>query len=270
MPSQTSLENFHTHTFRCKHASGDVEDYLKEALKAKMKVIGISDHTALPDNRWLHIRMDINELDSYTDKINQAKLKYQTIEVLKAMECEYEKDYISFFQDELLGKRKYDYLIGAGHFSPYHGDWIPFYEITRPEHLKAYTKQLIKTISSGLFAFIAHPDAFGSSYLNWDEHTIQCTKEICSAAEAYSVPLEINGLGFRRDKVTEQKQLRAPYPWPPFWEIASSYNISVICNSDAHHPTDIANNIDDARQLAKKFNLKLFDTSKLRKGKYLK
>ena len=36
--------NFHTHTYRCHHASGTVEEYLKSAADAGIKVIGISDH----------------------------------------------------------------------------------------------------------------------------------------------------------------------------------------------------------------------------------
>ena len=46
------MRDYHTHTFRCKHAQGDVEDYAKYAVEYGIDVLGVSDHTALPDN-WI-------------------------------------------------------------------------------------------------------------------------------------------------------------------------------------------------------------------------
>ena len=42
--------NFHTHTSRCHHASGSVQDYLQAAWNAGVKYIGISDHSPEPLN----------------------------------------------------------------------------------------------------------------------------------------------------------------------------------------------------------------------------
>ena len=39
------IANYHTHTHRCNHAIGREEDYVKEALKAGMKILGWADHT---------------------------------------------------------------------------------------------------------------------------------------------------------------------------------------------------------------------------------
>ena len=54
-------ENLHTHTYRCKHAEGDVNDYCREAAKAGLSIVGISDHVPFPDNRWLDVRMHYSE-----------------------------------------------------------------------------------------------------------------------------------------------------------------------------------------------------------------
>ena len=40
--------NYHTHTYRCNHATGTIEDYVKEAIKANIDEIGISDHLPHP------------------------------------------------------------------------------------------------------------------------------------------------------------------------------------------------------------------------------
>ena len=59
--------NYHTHTYRCKHATGDVIDYAKAAIEADLTTLGMSDHAALPDNRWNNVRMSMLELDDYED-----------------------------------------------------------------------------------------------------------------------------------------------------------------------------------------------------------
>ncbi|MEI3505641.1 MAG: PHP domain-containing protein [Bacilli bacterium] len=42
---KTKIEsNYHTHTFLCKHAIGDVEDYVKRAIQLGYHTIAITDH----------------------------------------------------------------------------------------------------------------------------------------------------------------------------------------------------------------------------------
>jgi histidinol-phosphatase (PHP family) len=261
-------ENFHTHTYRCKHATGDVADYVQAAVDKGLDLIGISDHTALPDNRWEYIRMAFDELDGYINAIDSAILDFPQIKVLKSLECEYADEYQSFYRDTLLGDKNFDYLIGAAHFVPYDNDWQSSHKL-EAKHILAYGEYFVKSMESGLFAFMAHPDVFGYNYPYWDDNCISCAKDIFAAAETLKVPLEINGLGLRKDKVETPDGLRPPYPLVPFWEIAQDYSIEVICNSDAHRPIDIIANINDAKDIATKNNLKYTDTSVLINQKYL-
>jgi histidinol-phosphatase (PHP family) len=261
-------ENFHTHTYRCKHAKGDVEDYVREAVKHDLEIIGISDHTALPDDRWHHIRMLFEELDGYVDAIDRAKIEFPQIKVLKAMECEYDDEYHAFYKENLLDERKFDYLIGAAHFIPFENNWQSAHKL-EPKHISSYAKYFIKSMESGLFAFMAHPDVFGYLYPQWDDHCTGCAHDIFSAAQDLKMPLEINGLGMRKKMVPSPNGLRPPYPLKEFWEIGSEYNVQVVCNSDAHRPEDIIANIDDAKSIAKKHGLLNMNTSKLIKQAYL-
>ena len=66
------MVNYHTHTFRCRHAQGDVEDYVRAALAQSLTAIGFSDHTPLPDDRWKSIRMSLDELTGYCDEERRA------------------------------------------------------------------------------------------------------------------------------------------------------------------------------------------------------
>lgn len=49
--------------------------------------------------------------------VNSAKEPFPEIHVVLGMEYEYTPEFHSFFEDDLLGKYDFEYLIGAPHFS---------------------------------------------------------------------------------------------------------------------------------------------------------
>lgn len=252
----TITKNYHTHTWRCKHATQDVSAYCQAAIDSGLTVLGISDHTALPDNRWDHIRMDIDELPEYCSVIDQAIKEHPKLKILKAAECEYADEYASFFKDTLLDELDFDYLIGAAHFFPHEGEWIGSYGgADSVATLQSYAQYFIKSMESGLFAFMAHPDLFGNSYKSWDENTKAAAHDIFTAAAALKIPLEINGYGLRKPKIDTPQGTRCMYPWLPFWEMAADYDIEFIVNSDAHHPKDVNANIEEAAAIGKQCGL---------------
>ena len=57
------IANYHTHTHRCNHAIGREEDYVREALKAGLKILGWADRATADklimdsiDRYWNHKR----------------------------------------------------------------------------------------------------------------------------------------------------------------------------------------------------------------------
>ena len=249
--------NYHTHTYRCKHAKGDVADYCRAAIAAGLEVLGISDHTPLPDDRWLNVRMEYAQLPDYCRAMDEAAAEFDELTLLRSAECEYDDGYHGYYQNELLGECNFDYLIGAVHYVPYHGEWIrAFGALTEPAHLVAYAEYFIRSMESGLFSFMAHPDVFGNVVMEWDENVRDCSKDMLQAAEELNMPLEINGYGFRKPNVTTPTGERDMYPWREFWELASEYDIRVLSNSDAHRPEDIVAGIAKAESLADELGLK--------------
>ena len=97
MEDRDHKHNFHTHTFRCKHAKGDVDDYCRRALELGMETLGFSDHTALPDDRWLVARMPYADLDNYVEAIDRGRLGFPELKILKGMECEYVPEFKAFY-----------------------------------------------------------------------------------------------------------------------------------------------------------------------------
>jgi histidinol-phosphatase (PHP family) len=252
------LHNLHTHTFRCKHATGDVDDYCRAALDAGLECIGISDHTPLPDDRWLSVRMPYVELPDYMDAISEAQSDHPNLRILRSAECEYDECYESYYREEMLGEYACDYLIGAVHFFPHQGEWLtPFSDFTNPSCYGSFTDYFIETMESGLFSFIAHPDNFGASIPMMNAETEACTHAMCQAAVDLGGIWEVNGYGYRKTLDSSFSSRRNPYPIEEFWDIVSDYPIKVIANSDAHRPQDIASNIDDALDLINRKGLEL-------------
>ena len=253
------MKNYHTHTWRCKHATGDIEDYVEKALEAGGKVLGFSDHTPLPDGRWSHIRMGLKELPNYLNAIEDARKKYPEIRIVKGLEGEYLKEYHGFYEEEILGVSGIEYLVGGVHWFPYHGSFHEMEDLRTGAHLKGYADAVIKTIESGLFSFIAHPDLFGVAWKKWDEDSKACSRDILEAAVETDTPLEVNGYGFRKKKVITKEGQRPPYPWVPFWELASTYSVKVVFSSDAHDPGDVFANRDECLELIHTRGLTLAD-----------
>ena len=249
--SGTMIEkNLHTHTFRCKHADGDVQEYAKAALQAGLKVLGMSDHTPLPDGRWSTVRMGMEELDDYANAIRNARQAFPGLKILSGMECEWMPEYRSFYEEDLLGRLELDYLIGSVHYFPFKGEWRNVIDGVRTrEELFSYTEWVIRTMETGLFSFIAHPDLFANSYMEWDEDSAHCAKSIFDAAKLHKVPLELNVSGYRKRLVHAKDGLRPMYPWKPFWKAAQNEGVEIIINSDAHSPKDIVAYMDRGQEM---------------------
>jgi histidinol-phosphatase (PHP family) len=262
--------NFHTHTYRCKHARGDVADYCEVALELGMETLGFSDHSALPDDRWLSARMPYEQLDDYVEAIDQARLDFPLLTVLKGMECEYLPRFRSFYEDELMGARQFDYLAGASHYfidgqlPNGRNKWSGTYSSANDApSLRAYADYTINMMSSGLFSFIAHPDLFGVGYHTWDANTIACSTDILNAARELDVAMELNALGMRKQAAQAQDDPAPLYPWLPFWQLAAELDAPMIVNSDAHRPEDLQGLAGKAHSLKIELGLREMDLSVL-------
>ena len=260
IPDSEHKRNFHTHTYRCKHAKGDVADYCTVAVDLGMETLGFSDHTAHPDDRWLGVRMPYADLDDYVAAIDNGRRDYPQLNILKGMECEYVPAFRSFYEDELLGGREFDYLVGAAHYFPDGDDWAGTYGGTKDARtLRAYADYTIEMMETGLFEFIAHPDLFGNCYATFDADARACSRDILVAARACEVGMEINALGLRKQAKKKQDDPYPLYPWLPFWELAAECDAPVIVNSDAHRPEDLQGRTGDAQEIRLRFGLREMD-----------
>jgi histidinol-phosphatase (PHP family) len=250
---------YHAHTFRCQHATGDVIDYARAALAARHDAFGITDHSPLPDGRWADVRMRLDQLPDYEAAVEHARFELPELKILMGMECDVGEAPEDFFR-AYLEQRGYDYLIASTHYvDDGSGPVSAFEHCTGVRRLADYAKRTVAAIDSGLYAFIAHPDVFGCCNPTWNRDCAAATRDICTAAAACGVPLELNSLGLRRGLIDTPAGQRARYPWRPFWEVASDHGCLVVINSDAHRPEDVNNGLNTLARMAQQLRLEVID-----------
>lgn len=251
--------NLHTHTVRCKHAVGSVKEYCQEAVKAGMKILGISEHSAFPDDRHGSTRMAYKELEEYRQEIEDAKSLFPTLTILAGLEVDVHPDFpLEFYQKELKERLDLDYMCAGVHFVHDKDSKCIFASATERysiDIIRLFAEKTVRLIECGMFDFITHPDMIGAFSDRWDAGVEQALRSIAEASKKYDVPLEINAYGLRKPTYVYADSTRHPYPWEPFWEMAAGYQVSCVIGSDAHEPADVYGNLPEAFAIAEKFNI---------------
>jgi len=250
--------NLHTHSWYCKHGSGELAEYVDEAIKNNLEVLGFSEHCPVPTNKLNDTRMDYSQQLDYITEIRDLKKVNRDIKLLVGFECDYlDLDY--HYYKELLSSKKVDYLCFGIHTLQSYNNGNTYLKNVPDDKklLHEYTDDYIKALDSGLFLFGAHPDLFGAFYKNWDNEAIDCSKEILSCAQELKIPLEINGYGLRKEEIDTPLGLRKQYPLKDFWQLARKYDILTTTHSDAHIVEDLVINSQECYQYAKSFDKKL-------------
>src|SRR5690625_5610559 len=89
--------DLHNHHYRCGHAEGNIEDYIKAAIDRGLDYIGIADHSPYfyseQDQLHPHVAMANSELSHYIKEVLHLKEKYKDkIHVLLGLESDYFPD----------------------------------------------------------------------------------------------------------------------------------------------------------------------------------
>lgn len=246
-------ENYHTHTTRCRHATGADEEYVLQAIDGGLKVLGFSDHTPFlfPDGYYTHIRMYPDELENYVSSVLSLREKYSgQIDIKLGLEVEYYPERMDGLL-QLIAPFDLDYFILGQHWcGNEQGESYNGKATDDPARLTRYCDQTIEAMSTGLFSYIAHPDLlnFAGDPIFYREESIR----LCESAKTYDIPLEINLQGLR---------VQHHYPREKFWKIAGETGCKVVLGSDAHRPMDVIDPVSEARALefVEKYHLQLLE-----------
>ena len=230
--------NYHTHTYRCKHAIGKDEEYILKAIEAGYKVLGFSDHAPYKDYPSDYAHMDIEQLDEYISSINELKEKYKDIITIK---LGLESEYYPFNHDErVLLREKVDYFILGQHFSHPSGKIGSYFKTNTDEEIIEYCQNVLKALDTGLFTYLAHPDVFMNGQDEFNETCQKVAHLVSQKCAETSTPMEVNLRGIMRGKKEFINGYQYAYPHKDFWRIASQYPIKCLFGVDAHSPDELS------------------------------
>ncbi len=259
MSSTHFIANYHSHTARCKHASGTEREYIEHAIDAGIKILGFSDHA--PHNFKIPlyispIRMKMSEFSDYCDTVNKLKEEYKSqIDIHLGLELEYSPTDFEELR-KIYIEHGIEYILLGAHFigdeplGRYAGR-----EITKPKHLHSYVEQTIEGMSTGYFTYLAHPDLINFKGCE-DIYKFEMTR-LCEAALKYDIPLEINLLGLATGR---------QYPSERFFKIVAKTGNKAILGLDAHSPDAYDNKelIQAGYDFADTCGISLIETIELR------
>ena len=85
------IANYHTHTYRCNHAKGDLQDYINAARDAGTTTLGFSEHTpyVFPDGFRSRIRLQPEELTAYAEDVRNIRRETPDMQIHLGLEVEY-------------------------------------------------------------------------------------------------------------------------------------------------------------------------------------
>ena len=259
--------NYHTHTYRCHHASGTEKEMVETAISEGFQEIGISDHVPLPHFRWHLIkalpyifkskrsvlswlkafmlngpgmRMPYSEKKQYLAELENLKQQYRgQIQIYKGFECEYFKTYLPYYR-QLLERKEVDYLIFGHHYHRYSVSAL-YYGRAKlsKKDVSDYVDEAIEAMQTGIFRYFAHPDLFFIGYHQWDSFVENEIKRMLCVAKQNDIILEINAGGLSRENVMINDEKIPPYPNPYFWQMVKEMDCKVMIGLDAHTPSQL-------------------------------
>lgn len=251
--------NYHTHTYRCKHAEGSEEEYIKKAIKEGLSVLGFSDHAPFNfgGDYVSHCRMTMGELGDYFDTLLNLREKYKDdIKILIGFEIEY---YENLWDDAIESYRKYplDYMILGEHFV--YDESIAKKDVLVPSKIESeledYVDHCIRAVQTDRISYIAHPDYFNFSG-DKDFYSSTMSKLVLECKKL-GIPLEYNLYGMR---------LNRPYPREDLWKLIGELGAPVIYGCDCHKVEHVADKgeIERFYRIADRLKLNVVEDLKIK------
>ena len=246
------IANYHTHTWRCKHCVGDDRQFVEEAIKGGLKILGFADHVPyVYENGFVSsVRMKPSEADEYFHTLSSLREEYKKdIKIYIGFEAEY-IPVLMKTQDDFLRDYPLDYMIMGQHYS------LPEYEAkhymrgTESCELAEYVDMVIEGLSSGRYRYLAHPDM--PKVKEKDERFTEEFTRLCKFLKENDIPFETNMLGY---------VMKRNYPSDEFMRIAASVGAKTIIGCDAHNPVFLSDreNHSAVRRYAESFGLEIID-----------
>lgn len=240
------IVDLHNHTTLCNHASGEMEEYVQQAIKNGTKYFGFSDHAPMDfDPKY---RMMFSQMREYEQNVKELKEKYKDdINILLA----YEVDFLEGHMDSKVLNAEVDYLIGSVHF-------IDKWGFDNPEFIGNYKHKDIDKIwqeyfdkieflaKSRLFDIVGHLDLIKVFNFLPKKDIRIIAKDALKAIKKADMVIELNMAGLR-------KPTGEIYPSATLMQSISELDIPITFSSDAHEPNQVGLYKEQVISLAREF-----------------
>lgn len=263
------MQNFsyHTHNnalgiFDGKNSAAEM---ICQAEKLDFTTIGVSNHLIWHPNMsqasmmfFRDINAGIDVWKRSLDVLYEAAQNYK-IRVLAGFEVDFfpSSEWRNGFE-KIIKEIKPDYLIGSTHtfrtadeskiYNIYHLDELP--QNTSAEDMdelrKHYWINVIESIKSGYFDFIAHLD-----YCTIFNHCVEekwndLKWQVIEALDKRRQPFELNTSGYNR--------INLPHPHPWMLEELAKRNVPLVLSDDAHYIEHLGQHFDRAEEYLQSIN----------------
>ena len=246
------IEDLHLHTHISKDSKQNPEEYVKEAIKRRIKYLGFSDHLDLDptDKDYGYYNYE----NAYTDYIALKKKYGKQLNLLFGTEVTYQSTLKDTVVSSTINK-PYDYMIGSVHrlegFTIAGVRGLPFFEGKNEfTAYMAYFEEMAKLVDLNYFQIIGHFDVikrFGVQfYGKFNAKKYEgIIRSILKVLVKQKNVLELNSSGFR------QKPME-PYPSKEILEIyAEEGGVEITIGSDAHSIKQFGNGLEETLKYAK-------------------
>ncbi|MHA1785449.1 MAG: histidinol-phosphatase HisJ [Candidatus Helarchaeota archaeon] len=277
--------DYHIHSKLCRHGEGNLEDYVKSAIKKGFTEIGFCEHFPeeflledLPSKYHYLIpiedySMKMEEFPEYVNQVMLLKEKYENeISIKLGTEFDFLASKKKFIETQIK-KHDFDYVHGSIHQIYIEGKPFAFddnrylylfddYDLV--DCWEKYYLAVAELISSDLFDVISHLDLMKKyGHRLTDENKFNSfINKITELLQEHDSIIELNTAGARK-KVGEF------YPSDRILKKVHEKGIDITLGSDAHHPNEVGFMFDEAIKKLKEIGFKyIIKFNKRKKEKF--
>ena len=260
--------HMHTNTFDAFDGRNSAQEMIAKAIEVGYEKMGFSNHLAFHPNMPQQSKMFFSDYNKAVDLYKRVVEEIRTVSLNFKVDVKvgFEVDFFSSSRwrklfEKIQKEIKADYYIGATHYlrnesesyimSLYYLQKNPQIKINEDDltlYLNLYWDNIIESIKSGYFNFIAHLDVCKLFGFCLEESWNDRKWEVIETLAKYKQPFELNTSGWT--KVGEQH--------PQDWVITelNKRDVPVIISDDAHSVDMIAQHFERAESLLKSMNYK--------------
>jgi len=234
--------DYHNHTRLCKHAEGEVYQYVEKAISLGITEMAFTDHMPLPNDFDIAHRMSEKEMDVYIEWVRQAQSRYPEIKILFGIEADYYEGFEEY-TERYINQYDFDLVIMSIHFMKNwpKGNWVfkyDFPERSFEDIYSEYLQTIINGLKTGLFDVVGHLDIVKTPGQSMTELVPNELSLVMQEINYQNMVLEINSSGFR-------KKMEEPYPELKMLDIIRENNVSICVGSDSHAPDQVGLKFDE-------------------------